>query len=220
VSLAGHTTLAAIPNGQGLKQIGEPALAFGLSSLIGARARMAPEVGRPAHAYAGGRRVGAVRDREQVRLRRRAGPGRRARPVARRGAGLTTAAIVWITAAIGMACGASLALIAILATAGHFVVVLGYPRLAAALPRSRYLDYGLRIVYEDGRGILRDVLSECTRLGFAIVQVATRQLEHDVGGVAAFEVQGQPSADPLAVAINELPGVLEVTTTDLARQGD
>jgi putative Mg2+ transporter-C (MgtC) family protein len=138
--------------------------------------------------------------------------------------GLTTAAIAWLTAAIGMACGAGLALIAVLATAGHFVVVLGYPRLAAALPRSRYLGYGLRIVYEDGRGILRDVLSECTRRGFAIVQVATRQLEHDVGGVAAvavtLEVQGQPSADPLAVAINELPGVLEVTSTDLARQGD
>jgi uncharacterized membrane protein YhiD involved in acid resistance len=35
VSVAGHTTLAAVPSGQGLKQVGELGLAFGLSALIG-----------------------------------------------------------------------------------------------------------------------------------------------------------------------------------------
>ena len=73
-----------------------------------------------------------------------------------------TAAIVWITAAIGMACGAGLPLLALAVTAAHFVVVFVYPRLAAALPRSRYLEYGLRVVYEDGRGILRELLGEST----------------------------------------------------------
>ena len=77
---------------------------------------------------------------------------------------------------------AGLALLALVATAIHFIVVLGFPWLAAALPRSRYLGYGLRIVYADGRGILREVLTECTSKGFAIIQVATRQLEHDVAG--------------------------------------
>jgi uncharacterized membrane protein YhiD involved in acid resistance len=42
--------------------------------------------------------------------------------------GLTTAAIVWVTAAIGMACGAGLLVLAVVVTAGHFVVVLLYPR--------------------------------------------------------------------------------------------
>lgn len=37
--------------------------------------------------------------------------------------GLTTAAIVWMTAAIGMACGAGLILLAMVVTAAHFVVV-------------------------------------------------------------------------------------------------
>src|SRR6201999_4378751 len=45
--------------------------------------------------------------------------------------GLTTAAIVWVTAAIGMACGAGLILLALVVTAAHFVVVLVYPELAA-----------------------------------------------------------------------------------------
>jgi putative Mg2+ transporter-C (MgtC) family protein len=135
--------------------------------------------------------------------------------------GLTTAAIVWMTAAIGMACGAGLALVALVATAGHFLVVLVYPRLLAALPRSRHVSFDLRVVYEEGRGILSAILAESTRRGFAIVQVATHQLEHDIRGVSAvavtLELQGQPAVDPLAVALSDFDGVFEVTTTDHAR---
>jgi putative Mg2+ transporter-C (MgtC) family protein len=138
--------------------------------------------------------------------------------------GLTTAAIVWMTTAIGMACGSGLVLIALVATAGHFFVVLVYPRLLAALPRSRYVSFELRVVYEDSRGILRTILAESTRQGFAIVRVVTHQLERDARGVAAvavtLELQGQPTVDPLAVALTDVDGVLEVATTDHARNGD
>ena len=138
--------------------------------------------------------------------------------------GLTTAAIVWMTAAIGMACGAGMAFVALVATAGHFVVVLVYPKLLAALPRSRHIGFELRVVYEDGRGILRDILRESTRRGFAIVQVVTTQLERDVRGVSAvavtLELQGQRTAGPLVLALSDLDGVLEVSTTDHARVGD
>jgi putative Mg2+ transporter-C (MgtC) family protein len=138
--------------------------------------------------------------------------------------GLTTAAIVWMTAAIGMACGAGLVIVAVAATAAHFLVVLVSPRLLGALPRSRHIGFGLRVVYEDGRGILRVILAESTRRGFAIVQVATRQLEHDIHGVSAvavtLELQGQPTVGPLAVALSDLDGVFEVATTDHARNGD
>ena len=40
---------------------------------------------------------------------------------------------------------------------------------AAPLPLRRL---GLRVVYEDGRGILRDVLTQCTQQGFTIARVA------------------------------------------------
>jgi putative Mg2+ transporter-C (MgtC) family protein len=138
--------------------------------------------------------------------------------------GLTTAAIVWVTAAIGMACGAGLALLAIGVTAAHFVVVFVYPSLAARLPRSRYLEYGVRVVYEDGRGILRKLLAESTRLGFSIVRVRTEQLArqvHDRAAVAVtLDVRGQPDVDPLAVAFEELDGVFEVSTAELASSAD
>jgi putative Mg2+ transporter-C (MgtC) family protein len=72
--------------------------------------------------------------------------------------GLTTAAIVWLTAAVGMACGAGLLILAFAVTAGHFLVVLGFPYIAARLPRSRWAPSLLQISYEDGRDVLRDVL--------------------------------------------------------------
>jgi putative Mg2+ transporter-C (MgtC) family protein len=133
--------------------------------------------------------------------------------------GLTTAAIVWITAAIGLASGAGLAILAIAVTAAHFVVVLVYPRLAAALPRSRYLELGVQVVDEDGRGILRQILAESTRLGFSISRVQTRQLDrevHDRRVVAVtLALQGQPTARQLTLELNELEGVLEVTADDV-----
>ncbi len=130
--------------------------------------------------------------------------------------GLTTAAIVWVTAAIGMACGAGLPLLAIAVTAGHFIVVFVYPGVAARLPRSRYLEFGVRVVYEDGQGILRDLLGESTRLGFSIARVRTAHFSQDGGSVAVeIDVRGQPDVAPLATAFEGIDGVVEVTTTDL-----
>jgi putative Mg2+ transporter-C (MgtC) family protein len=134
--------------------------------------------------------------------------------------GLTTAAIVWITAAIGMACGAGLPLLALVVTAAHFTVVFLFPYLEVRLPRSRYLGTGLRVVYADGRGLLRQILDESARLGFAVVRLDTRQLEHDVHGTPAVAVnlmvQGQPTPESLAAALHDLDGIFEVTaTTDL-----
>src|SRR3984957_18024660 len=43
--------------------------------------------------------------------------------------GLTTAATVWLTAAVGMACGAGLPILAIAVTAGHFVVIGVFPAI-------------------------------------------------------------------------------------------
>jgi putative Mg2+ transporter-C (MgtC) family protein len=138
--------------------------------------------------------------------------------------GLTTAGIVWMTAAIGMACGAGLPLLAIAATIGHFIIVIVYFRVALALPRSRYVGYGVRVVYADGRGILRDVLRHCTDAGFTIAEVTTRHLEPDGAGTAPvavdLEVQGQPRVEPLTTALEDVDGVLEVSSRDLARTSE
>jgi putative Mg2+ transporter-C (MgtC) family protein len=138
--------------------------------------------------------------------------------------GLTTAAIIWMTAAVGMACGAGLTAVAVLATACHFLVVLVYPALLAALPHSGHAGSALRVVYADGRGILRTIIAETTTRGFVIVQVATHQLEHDIRGAAVvavtLEVRGQSNAESLAIALSDLDGVFEVVTSDHSRNGE
>ncbi|MDA0164438.1 MgtC/SapB family protein [Solirubrobacter ginsenosidimutans] len=244
-SASGASVTAVVEGGQGWTQIGQLGLAFALASLIGLERNWRHKpIGLRTHTLVGfGSALFVIVSKygfsdvlgSDVTL----DPSRVAAQVVTgigfiggglifvRGdavQGLTTAAIVWMTAAIGMACGAGLALVALFATAGHFVVVLVYPRLLVVLPHSRHVGFGLRVVYEDGRGILRTVLSECTRRGFAIVEVTTHQLEHDIRGASvvavALELRGQPTIEPLAVAVSDLDGVLEVAATDHTRNGD
>jgi putative Mg2+ transporter-C (MgtC) family protein len=235
-----HLVLAAA-SGQGWRQIGELGLAFVLSSLIGLeREWRQKSAGLRTHTLVG---MGAalfiiigkygfndVLSDSRVVL----DPSRIAAGVVSgigfiggglifvRGdivRGLTTAAIVWMTAAIGMACGAGLVLLALAVTTAHFVVVFLYPELAIRLPPSRYLGFRLRVVYEDGRGILRQIITESTELGLAIHQMVTQQIEGGrIAGVPAvavtFEVRGKPTIEELTVALDKLDGVLGVETTD------
>jgi putative Mg2+ transporter-C (MgtC) family protein len=85
--------------------------------------------------------------------------------------GLTTAAIVWLTTAVGMACGAGLPILAIFVTGLHFVVVFAFPLVVERLPRSKWTPSGLQVSYQDGKGILRSVLVACTQHDFAISKV-------------------------------------------------
>lgn len=227
-------------NGQGLEQIALLALAFGLSALIGLeREWRQKSAGLRTHTLVG---VGAALfvlvskhgfsnifgdtvsfDPSRVAAQVVSGIGFIGgglifvRGDAVRG--LTTAAIVWVTAAIGMACGAGLALLAVVATAGHFVVVLGFTTITPRLPRSRFTTSPLRVVYEDGRGILRRVLEECTTRGFAIAEVDTHVARPGAVGVT-LEVQGSGSVQELALALDDLEGVLEVAVTDAGAGGD
>src|SRR6202142_4590106 len=54
------------------------------------------------------------------------------------GRGLTTAATVWLTATVGMACGAGLPILAIAVTFGPFIVIAGFPAIERRLPKSRW----------------------------------------------------------------------------------
>jgi putative Mg2+ transporter-C (MgtC) family protein len=94
--------------------------------------------------------------------------------ITRQGAirGLTTAAAVWETAAIGMAAGAGLPLLALVVTALHFVIVLGFTWLTAHLPGATH-SRRLHVSYRDRQGVLRDLLAACTRKGWTVSGMAT-----------------------------------------------
>jgi putative Mg2+ transporter-C (MgtC) family protein len=144
--------------------------------------------------------------------------------------GLTTAASVWLTAALGMACGAGLPVLAVATTIGHFVIMFVFPKLERHLPRERRTATRLRISYEDGRGLLRSILVTCTQLRFAIdhVDVARssgfREEELDQADLEGTEpphpgrrlvdltmqVKGKRPVSHLIAALTDIDGVLHV----------
>jgi putative Mg2+ transporter-C (MgtC) family protein len=131
--------------------------------------------------------------------------------------GLTTAAIVWLTAAVGMACGAGLPILALVVTAGHFVVVLGFPYIAARLPKSRWTPSLLQLSYQDGREILRDVLVICTQHRFTVsrLQVQRTPPAEERTVSVALEVQGTGSVSKLAAKLADIDGVVSVNAGDV-----
>ncbi|GII96515.1 MgtC/SapB family protein [Sinosporangium siamense] len=132
--------------------------------------------------------------------------------------GLTTAAIIWLTTAVGMAAGAGLWLLAIAVTAGHFLVVFGFTPLAARLPRSKFTQSRLHLVYHDRRGALRHVLSVCTDHGFVIAHLLVER-EHERKDPRLVSIwillQGPGKIDELATVLADIDGVISVSSTDL-----
>ena len=136
--------------------------------------------------------------------------------------GLTTAAIVWLTAAIGMACGAGLPILALAVTGGHFVVVVGFPYIASRLPRSRWTPSLLQICYQDGREVLREVLVRCTQHNFSVsrLQVEKESPANPQEGAGrtvtvALEVQGTGSVSKLAAKLADIDGMVSVNAGDV-----
>jgi putative Mg2+ transporter-C (MgtC) family protein len=82
--------------------------------------------------------------------------------------GLTTAASIWLTAAVGAAAGAGLLVLAALTTGMYLVVTLILPIARRRLPVKVTGTSTLLVGYPDGHGILRTVLNEATQRGFAI----------------------------------------------------
>lgn len=139
--------------------------------------------------------------------------------------GLTSAASIWVTAAIGAAAGAGLPVLAAVATGIYFIVAIAFLELARRLPRSSTAISVLRVRYPDGRGILRQLLQVATSLGFAIDEMSTDALqqrpgetgEEDRGGrtvEVTMQVHGRASVNELAAALSELEDVDAVVAGD------
>jgi putative Mg2+ transporter-C (MgtC) family protein len=103
----------------------------------------------------------------------------------------------------------------------YFIVAYGYPFVVRVLPRSRYAPSELRLIYLDGRGILREALATCARRGFSISDVSIndttngRSNGHGPRQVAVeLEVRGQGSLAELATELHELDGVVKVHAGD------
>jgi putative Mg2+ transporter-C (MgtC) family protein len=142
--------------------------------------------------------------------------------------GLTTAAAIWVTAAVGAASGAGLPVLAAMTTGIYFVVALIFPAVTRRLPQSSTAISEIRVRYPDGRGILRQLLQLATDRGFVIDEVSTETLDHararsgepvkeESRAVAevTLHVHGKSSINELAAVFSELDEVEAVLADDI-----
>jgi putative Mg2+ transporter-C (MgtC) family protein len=129
--------------------------------------------------------------------------------------GLTTAAGIWLTAAVGIAAAAGQVALSIFTTAAYMIVAFGFPRLTDRLPRPRTAMTVAQVTYVDGRGVLREAIERCTHAGFAVVDISTRRLDPGEGAepgtvTVRLELQGTGDPEELRQDLAELDGVLAV----------
>jgi putative Mg2+ transporter-C (MgtC) family protein len=224
-----------IHNGQGPRQLAELGLALLLSTLIGwERAAQQKSAGMRTHTLVGiasalmmevsQHGFSAVLGLENVSF----DPSRVAAQIVsgigfiggglifvRRDAvrGLTTAATIWLTCAVGMACGGGLPVLALAVTALHFLVVRGYPRFSSRLiPGTAAATFEARLTYRTGTALLPRLMQTCTRRGFRIVQVKVERLpgRTDVAARVLLELEGPDDSARLTSELFQEEGVLEV----------
>jgi len=123
--------------------------------------------------------------------------------------GLTTAATVWLAAAVGMASGASLHVVAAGVTVMYLVIALGFTKISRMLPRSRFAFSLVRVTYQDGRGLLRTIVQMCTGKGYFVAGLdllrdgQSGRARDDSGHDAAL---GDDSGQNRVVVLLELEG--------------
>lgn len=148
--------------------------------------------------------------------------------------GLTTAAAVWVTAAVGAACGAGLIVLAVATTVIYLIVATVFPQLSRRLPRASASLSVIRVRYPDGRGVLRQILALATARGFTLSEISTEAIGYqrasgsnssrDAEGTpmvsVTLQVRGQALINDLVAALTELPGVDAVLADDAEFLGE
>ncbi|MBV7364173.1 MgtC/SapB family protein [Actinomycetaceae bacterium TAE3-ERU4] len=125
--------------------------------------------------------------------------------------GLTTAATVWLSAALGMACGAGMIPLAIFALALHYFLVFAIGPLANKLPFSSR-NYRTVIEYESGTGAMRKVMVLASSQGYKAIVTSTNPIKTETGeGMrVVMKFEGPSPQDELISSLSHVPGVLAV----------
>ena len=98
--------------------------------------------------------------------------------------GLTTAACLWIAAAIGLACGAGLYLLPILVAAIALISLVALKKIEGVLARDRYAM--LKVESDDVEGQLDRIIQAVEAIGFKLTPYG---IERKANGVVTFELQ-------------------------------
>jgi putative Mg2+ transporter-C (MgtC) family protein len=131
--------------------------------------------------------------------------------------GLTTAASIWVTAAIGMACGAGMPVVAAATTVLYLIAVGVLTALGRRIPTVDR-DRVFIVEYKEGRGVLRDILARATSLGYEASLTNTKLIEPPgkvprVQAYLKFRGVKRGPVEDLVETLSELKGVVSVQVT-------
>jgi putative Mg2+ transporter-C (MgtC) family protein len=132
--------------------------------------------------------------------------------ITRRGAihGLTTAAAVWESAAIGLAAGAGLLLLAAVVVALHFVSALAFNVVERQLNARLRGTVRLHVIYENGRGVLRELLRACGQRNWQLTELDADAHDVDTGQVGVTMTLSGTRISTAAQVLADIVGVAAV----------
>lgn len=132
--------------------------------------------------------------------------------------GLTTAASIWVTAAVGMACGAGMPVVAAATTGLYIVAVSALTWIGRKMPAVDR-DEIVVLKYKEHRGALRAVLERATDLGFEASLNKTRRIEvpGKVDRVEAGMKFRRMQRGPIDGLVEELSGIKGVISVYVSK---
>ena len=132
--------------------------------------------------------------------------------ITRRGAvhGLTTAAAVWESAAIGLAAGAGLLLLAAAVVVLHFVSALAFNVVERQLNARLRGTVRLHVIYENGRGVLRELLRACGQRNWQLTELDADAHDIDSGQVGVTMTLSGTGISTAAQVLADIDGVAAV----------
>lgn len=135
--------------------------------------------------------------------------------ITRRGAvhGLTTAATIWESAAVGMAVGAGLPLLATAVVVLHFVSVMSFKVVERQLAAKVRGSIRLRVIYTDGRGVLRELLRLCGQRDWQLTELDADMRDIHGGEVGVTMTLSGAKIGNAADVFNGVEGVVAVLRT-------
>lgn len=134
--------------------------------------------------------------------------------------GLTTAAGIWLSAAVGMAAGAGMWIEAVAGTLLGLAVVDGMERLERILPSGKSSVSAVRVTYVERDGALHAITGACTSHGSDIRDVVISRSNGDppTAGVRILLRRPRQRAEVVR-ALSEVDGGIEVATGRGRRSG-
>jgi len=140
--------------------------------------------------------------------------------------GLTTAASIWLVAAVGMAAGAGMFIVAPGVTLLYLVVTVGIRPVSRKMPHATSTASSVRITYEDGRGVLRIIMQTIGSRGVRVAdtRVAERPPSLATGLPSLQEVNlsvfgSGESINELLPSLKRIEGVHSVVSDNFDDRG-